>query len=244
MSAIRETEPDPAATPLEAVAVERLVASCAVETTDYFQTGAGDGRYGHQLFRRALVDGDPAAWEAVVRLYGPLLARWARANRLFAHSGEAAEALVNEALVRLWRQVGPADFARFATLASLLAYLRCVIDRLVIDHARAQTREQRRAEALGQALAGRTPVLVGARALERVQAGEVWALVRRHCQGEQEARLAYGTLVLGLPPRELLAADPTTFGSVALINAGLANLRRRLRRSAALRQHYRASGGD
>jgi hypothetical protein len=64
--------------------------------------------------------------------------------------------------------------------------------------------------------------------------------VRAQCRGEQEERLAYGALVLGLPPRELLALDEGTFGSVAAINAGLTNLRRRLRRSPALRQRLRA----
>jgi DNA-directed RNA polymerase specialized sigma24 family protein len=244
MRASREAAGAAAVDDLAGLPVARLAERCRAEAQRHALHPDTDGRCGHQLFRRALVEREPTAWEAVAAVYGPLLAGWARAERCFDPAGEEAEALANQALARLWRQVDPARFESFPTLSSLLAYLRRCVHHLAIDQARADGRERRRARALGAALAARGGATPEGAALERVAAGEVWALVRAHCRGEGEARLAWGALVLGLPPRALLAADPAAFGSVAAINAGLANLRRRLRRNRALRGRYRALAGD
>jgi hypothetical protein len=240
MSAAPAIRDVPATASPAALPVDRLADRCAEELADFARQGASDGRHGHQLFRRALVERDPRAWEALAAVYGPCLDRWARAHPLFIRSGEEAAAVANQALAQLWLQVGAARFAAFPTLACLLGYLRRCVDHLVIDAARARARERARAVALRRALASRGGASATGGALARVEAAELWALVRAQCRGEQEERLAYGALVLGLPPRELLALDEGTFGSVAAINAGLTNLRRRLRRSPALRQRLRA----
>ena len=201
------------------------------------QETADDGD-GYQLFRAALVQRDQAAWAAIERRYGAQLARWARGRRLYAQAGEEAEALANQALLRLWLTIGPDRFDAFPTLSSLLAYLRCCVNTLVIDQARLRLAEQRRIERLEQSLAARTAPSPAAEALERVRAGELWEAVRRECRDELEERLAYGYLMLGLKPSDLLAAMPTLPGGTATINGVLARLLRRLRRSQRLRQQW------
>jgi DNA-directed RNA polymerase specialized sigma24 family protein len=240
MLAHDDADPTGLAGPLTSLAVDELSARCAEELARFARRAGGDGRYGHQLFQRALVGRDPDAWAALDRVYRPCLARWARAHPLYAQADEEAEAFANQALAQLWRRVDADRFAAFPSLANLLAYLQRCVHHLVVDAARARARERARAAALGGTLATRpSPTLEGP-ALERMAAGELWALVRAHCHGEREARLAWGALVVGLPPRELLALDAANFESVAAINAGLANLRRRLRRSPALRQRRHA----
>jgi DNA-directed RNA polymerase specialized sigma24 family protein len=180
----------PATDGLASLPVERLAECCAAETEHYHRHRTTDGRYGYQLFRRALVERDPAAWEALAHLYGPQLAAWARSHRLYGQTGEEAEAFTNQALAQLWRQVGPARFVMFPTLHSLLGYLQRCIHHLVIDQARARVREQARAAALGRMLLERGPATPQGQALARLQAAEAWALVRAHCRGEREERLA------------------------------------------------------
>jgi DNA-directed RNA polymerase specialized sigma24 family protein len=197
-----------------------------------------DATDGYQLFRRALVERDQEAWAAIERRYGAQLARWARSNRLYGQAGEEAEALANQALVRLWLTIGPDRFDAFPTLSSLLGYLRCCVNTLVIDQARLRAAEQRRMQRLEQSLIARVAPSPSAEVLERVRAGELWAEVRGHCRDELEERLAYGYLILGLKPSDLLAAMPTLPGGTAAINGALARLLRRLRRSQRLRRQW------
>ena len=62
------------------LAVDDLAARCAEEMARFARRAGGDGRYGHHLFRRALVGRDPDAWAALDRVYRPCLTRWARTH--------------------------------------------------------------------------------------------------------------------------------------------------------------------
>jgi hypothetical protein len=219
-------------------AVERLGFPDDAERSAAPWSGAIDERAGYQLFRSALVQRDQQAWTALERRYREQLARWARSHRLFIHAGEDAEALANQALTKLWLTVGPERFDAFPTLSSLLGYLRRCVQTLVIDEARLRTAEQRRARRMEQALMTRPATSPAGEALERARAGELWSEVRRACRDDLEERLAYGYLVLGLKPADLLALTPDLPGGAATINRILARLLRRLRRSQRLRQHW------
>jgi DNA-directed RNA polymerase specialized sigma24 family protein len=219
--------------------VDRLAARCAEEARRDDRREACDGRAGHELFRRALVGRDQRAWAALARVYGPSLARWARAHRLYAAAGEEAEALANLALAHLWRRVGPATFDAFPTLSSLLGYARRCVHTAVIDAARQRAREQRRLRALAATLPGREAWPPPGWGLDRVRAGELWTVVRAHCRTAEEELVAYDHLVLGLTPSDILALHPAQFESTRAINAARANLLKRLRRSPALQRERR-----
>lgn len=227
---------------VERLPVDQLAQQCAEETMRYYRSETIDGRYGYQLFRRAIVLHDDHAWREVERIYRGQLERWARTNRLFPQAGEEAEALANRALENLWRRVDATGFAGFPNLSSILGYLQRSVHNLVIDAARMRTREQQRAEALGQSLASRVVPTPQGYALDQVQAAEIWALVREQCRNEREQRVAYCYLVLGLKPSDILALFPAVFGSTAVINATLATLLKRLRRSPALRRQRQEAG--
>ncbi len=221
---------------LDQLALPDLEGRCREESQRAAQGDRDDGRYGYQLFHRALAAGDQAAWAAVERVYGGLIAAWARSHPLYTRAGADAEALTNQALVQLWRAVGPASFAAFPTLPSLLGYLQRCVHHLIIDQARAQVREERRVHRLGAALVSRGMPNAERQALERVQARELWALVRGHCRTDQEERVAYGYLVLGLKPRELLALWPEWFEDQGMIYRVWRTVLKRLRRSPLLQQ--------
>lgn len=222
--------------------VRSLEAHCYEETLRYYQHEPCDGRYGYQLFRRALVGRDESAWEALERVYRAQLVRWARSHRLYEQSGEEAEEYANRALENLWRRVGPARFDAFPNLNSILGYLQRSVHNLVIDQARVRTREQQRAQALAEAMMGDLSPTPQVRALDQVRAGEIWELVQAHCRHEREELVAYCYLVLSLKPSDILALYPAVFGTTATINALLATLLKRLRRSPVLRRHVLGDG--
>ena len=217
--------------------VNRLEERCYEETLRYYQHEPCDGRYGYQLFRRALVSQDEGAWVALERVYRAQLVRWARSHRMYEQAGEEAEEYANRALENLWRRVGAQRFDAFPNLNSILGYLQRSIHNLVIDQARVRTREQQRAQALAETLMGEVGPTPQGRALDQVRASELWALVQGHCRNEREEVVAYCYLVLSLKPSDILALYPEVFGSTGTINAVLATLLKRLRRSPALRRH-------
>jgi DNA-directed RNA polymerase specialized sigma24 family protein len=221
---------------MESLPVACLEEHCYEETLRYYRSEANDGRFGYQLFRRAIVERDEAAWQAVERIYRGQLERWARCHRLYQQAGEEAEALANRALENLWRRVDPDTFNSFPNLNSLLGYLQRCVYNLVIDQARMRAREQQRTQALGQALAGQVVPSPQGRALDHVRAGELWETVRAQCRNEREECVAYCYLVLALKPSDILALHGELFPSTATVNAILATLLKRLRRSPTLRR--------
>jgi DNA-directed RNA polymerase specialized sigma24 family protein len=219
---------------LEALPLMSLEERCQEETLRYYRAEFSDGRYGYQLFRRAIVRQDDQAWRAVERVYQAQLVRWARCHRLYVQAGEEAEALANRALENLWRRVGAESFASFPNLNSILGYLQRSIYNLIIDQARMRVREQQRATALGLAMSSLVTPTPQGRALDRVRADEIWAMVRALCRGDREVRVAYSYLVLAMKPSDILAVFPNEFGTTAAINTVLATLLKRLRRNPLL----------
>ena len=220
---------------METMPITALEAHCYEETLRYYQRLPCDGRYGYQLFRRALVTRDPGAWESVGRVYQSQLVRWARSHRLYEQTGEEAEEFANRAFENLWRRVGPARFDAFPNLNSILGYLQRCVQNLVIDQARVRAREQQRTQALADSMLGALAPSPQGWALDRVRADEIWEAVRAHCRNEREELVAYCYLVLQLKPSDILALYPEQLGATATINALIATLLKRLRRSPALR---------
>lgn len=221
---------------VETMPIDQLERHCLEETIRYLAHWHHDDRFGYQLFRRAIVERDQAAWAAIERIYHGQLTRWARAHRLFGQAGEEAEALANRALAYVWQRIDAAGFADFPTLSSLLAYLHRCISSMVVDQVRLRLREQRRAEAMGLAIADAATPTPQNQALDQARADEIWAMVDQLCRDDQERRLAYCHLVLEMRPAEILACHPDQFDHVGIIYTQLATLLKRLRRNPLLRQ--------
>src|SRR5690349_12792071 len=65
-------------TKLEQMGVEELAQKCAHETDLFFAQREYDPSYGFELFRRAVRNKDERAFEVVMALYQPLVARWVK----------------------------------------------------------------------------------------------------------------------------------------------------------------------
>lgn len=88
-----------------------------------------------ELFRRAVVGKCQEAWQAVYAQYHGLVIYW------IGKDADDAEDLVHCAFEKFWKATGQETFARFAGLASVLAYLRRCARSVHIDRWRRMKRE-------------------------------------------------------------------------------------------------------
>jgi len=209
---------------------------CATETALFFRRQANDPRFCFELFRRAIVDKDQRAWELAYRQYHPLVAGWAARHPAFPACGEELDYLVNCSFERMWAAVGPAKFDRLPDLRSLLRYLQMCVHSVIVDLAR-------NAEPAVELPALETADLDGLdrsppaeQASFQADRKEFWQAVERRLQSDKERRVVYGSFVLALKPRELLAHYPDTFSDVGEVYRVKENVLDRLRRDDELRR--------
>src|SRR5215475_430263 len=96
-------------------------------------------REGYELFRRAIVERDEAAWAESAARYRRLMLSWARDSSIRMAVNECYEDIADHALARAWLALSPARFANFPSLGAVLAYLRACVTAAVVDAARAES---------------------------------------------------------------------------------------------------------
>ncbi len=218
-----------------------LMSRCATESERFYRGQAHDTSYSYELFRRALVERNEAAWEQLFYHYSSLVEGWVRRSGAFTSSGETSEYFVVGAFMKFWRAISPERFASFPTLASLLHYLQLCTTSVVIDSVRAQSW----AEVLPEDTLTYTnvadPSAPDEEAMQRVQREEFWQLIDGQLNTESERVVVYGSFVLGLTPRAIYARRTDLFRTVNDVYNVKRNVLGRLGRNAELRQFAAAS---
>lgn len=227
--------PDIATLPLAAV-----MDHCRAESDKYQRSDLSDGRFCREALRRALVARDQEAWGAIFAHYSPLVLRWVQYHPARHVVGESDEFWQNRSFERFWGAVGPDQFENFATLGTLLSYLR-LCARSAIDDAARRARHERTAPATLDQLDRRGLVATGPEAVsERLSGEDLWLAICAEVDGAAEARIARLSFLQGLKPREIYELDPEGFFSVAEIYRIKRNLLERLRRNPAIRAFLEA----
>jgi hypothetical protein len=209
-----------------------LVAEFRANTAAYFAGRQSDDRFGMELFRRAVAGRDEDAWRAVHDAYLPLVAGWIARHPGLARSGEDSAYLANRAFERFWWALRPGRLANFPTLPSLLKYLKMCAHCAVLDAARSARQLEYQALDQCEVPSGRRGNVEWTEAL--VHAEQLWQTVMRVTRGPTEVQLAWDTLILGMTPREVVAAHPEDWGSVGEVYEAKAAMLRRLRSSPEL----------
>jgi DNA-directed RNA polymerase specialized sigma24 family protein len=189
---------------------------------------------GHELFRRAIVEGDEMAWSEGMRRYRTLLVYWASRCAAKASIGECGDDIADQAISRAWTALSAVDFNRFPNLASILAYLRACVTSAVIDCARGQ----QAAERLAQAYEMRQVATPEQIAIEQYDRQALWKIVFSNVQSEQERVVLVETFVHAQPPRAILARYPQLFASAHDVYNVKRNVFERLKRCPELRRLY------
>ena len=208
-----------------------LADHCAQETEGFFQGQSYDPQYCFELFRRAILEQDQLAWEAIHVQYQSLVAGWVNKHRGFETSGEEAQYFVNRAFEKIWVAMTPDRFRRFSDLKALLGYLKMCVNSVIVDHTRSLEQASLYISAEESTIEARAhgPAREEG-ALDRLYRQIIWESMDARLHDEKERLVVYGSFILGLKPRELYDRFRTMFSDVDEVYRVKQNILARLRR--------------
>lgn len=183
----------------------------------------------HDLFQRAIVTGDPAAWEALCAHYSTLVRSWLRRHPAAHLADETDEYLVNRTFERFWQCMRPDHFGTFAGLPALLQYLKLCAHSILMDDVRARARQRPDQIPMPESTPSPEEGIVG-----QITASELWQVVSTEARDEAELLVATLTFRHGLRPREIYEHCPDQFATIADIYRIKRNLLERLRRNETI----------
>lgn len=242
--AFSTTRPPRAPAPVGAPTLDALVAAmpldtlaqhCRRESAQFFKSATHDPRYAYELFRRAIVLRDDAAWAALYDLYHALVQGWVRRSSSFVASGESCEYFVNAAFTRFWRAIPPERFAAFTSVNSLLNYLHHCARCTVIDSARTQMTADLLPDEPDEELTA-SEESVEDDVIDQIERRSFWSCVDGLLRSEAERVVIYQSFVLGLRPRDILARYPQLFATINDVYLVKRYVLERLSRSDDVRQ--------
>jgi DNA-directed RNA polymerase specialized sigma24 family protein len=221
------------------LSVDELARRCRQEAERFLAGRPHNEAYGLELFRRAIINRDQAAWQAIYAQYQALVARWVRHHAKFQSTNEEAVFFVNGAFARFWHAVSKQERGlQFDSLASLLGYLKRCVHSAIEDECRRQQRWPQDALAwddLSEAVADDIPS-PEARVIGQVVADTIeWAVMSR-LQGEEEEVTAALSWTYGLRPRQIQVRRPDLFPNVRRIYEVKRNIVSRLLRDPEIQQ--------
>jgi hypothetical protein len=181
------------------------------------------------LFRRAIVDGDQAAWAALCTQYHGLARGWLHRHPASHLAGESVEYLVNRAFERFWQWVRPDRFDGFAGLPALLRYLKLCAHSVLLDDIRAQTKQRADHAIFREPGPPLEEGIVG-----RIAASDLWRAVLAEVRDETELLVATLSFIHALKPREICEQYPDRVAGVVEVYRIKRNLLDRLRRDETI----------
>ncbi len=186
-----------------------------------------------EVFHRAVVGREDAAWAAIYAQHGDLVRHWLALPGVDGDEGVAA------VFERFWRAVDADKFARFPSLAAVLRYLKACAYTVRMDRARVRATDRAWSlDASGHDLPSRDDVeetVVG-----RLEAADLWSAVRGVLGDEREGVILYLSFTLGLSPRTIQERHAGRFPDVAEVYRLKRNVLDRLRRAPEIRALARA----
>ncbi|MBV9579182.1 MAG: sigma-70 family RNA polymerase sigma factor [Chloroflexi bacterium] len=211
-----------------------LARRCREETLRFLGGGDRDDAFCFEIFHRAVVDRDDAAWEAIVAQYRGIVLAYVSQHSAAALLREADDYWVNRAFQRFWAAVGPDRFGNFPDLPSLLKYLKLCVHSVLMDEMRARRGTSTSSlDDVPESVPARTNAegaVVGALSGE-----QLWDAIIREVQDEAERKVVYLSFARDMKPSEIAERHPDLFGSVADVYRIKRNVIERLRRSAEIR---------
>jgi hypothetical protein len=220
---------------LTALTLAELCAEAQRQELNFVGGLPSEDAAGVELFRRAIVQRDDAAWAAVISLYRGLLLAQAGRQVVRGLVVEDDGFCVDRAFQRFWRATRAGSIHQFDDLASILKYLKLCLASVLLDEAR-----QRRRNAVtciddvpADASLSDDP---SARALGHIARAELWQAIDRELRDDAERLVARQSFVSGMTPREIKARHPDQFGDIADVYRIKRNVIDRLRRSPAVRR--------
>jgi len=231
---------------LNALTLAGVAHRCQKETERFFRRMAADASACFELFRRAVVDQNEAAWDLILEQYRPLVAGWVERHPAYATIDEDADPFVIHAFEKFWQAMAPQKFRSFSDLKALLSYLKMCVHSSVMDYLRTHKRSSMEIELDERIVA--TAVRTGIAyqtgmeesVVQRVQADDLWRQIEGRLNDDRERLVIHCVFVQDLKPRRILAEYGHIFTDVKEIYRIKENVLTRLRRDQALQHQLEA----
>ena len=198
--------------PLSTLATAALADHCMHEINLYHQGKYQGDAYCVELLRRATLQDDQDAWQAVRQCLSETVLRWLdrHPQRETACRLDTAEHYVTQAFER-FSQATVQQQVAFSTLADALFSLRAYLNSVLLDTLRASSRSRgilvpRRNEA-------EQPESTSS------EQSNVWDMLRNMLPNVREQRLAYLLFHCGLRPKDIVRTYPQEFQDVEEISS-------------------------
>jgi len=231
--------------------LNELIERCRSETERYARQGVSDSQACWEIWRRAVVGQDNAAWQAATEQYNYLVRGWLRTRiRRLPWLQQDEDWLVNAAFIKLYRAVDGDKFKKFPNLAALLRYLQICCSSVVTDELRDHQKrvqemplENRDFEVADNAQPRPTPNPIDflqsndnqeQEFLARTSRQEFWQNIRQSYSDQTDLLLIYLLYVLEIPPRDITRRYPQFFTDVEAVYRRRKNILSRLRNNRNL----------
>jgi DNA-directed RNA polymerase specialized sigma24 family protein len=192
---------------MDAHSIAELSVLCQEESDRFWRYQAEDRGYCFELFRRAVVDSDQSAWEAVFKQYRREIARWVNGPE------EEVEERVNEAFTKFFRSVDGGNFtARFANIGKVMSYLKTCSWSVRIDAYRQEEKQGLINELEGSLDSGEYET--SAQALRNILHDDLFAAIDVRLKDDQERLVFHLSFRIGLKPRHIADECPDRFKDV------------------------------
>jgi hypothetical protein len=230
---------------LDALGLHKLALECANQQALYKKSGKGaaDPGFCYELFRRAIVHQDQAAWSLVYEQYKAQVVRWIRQNPAFQSTQQEPDYFVNEAFAKFWHAVSPQKFTQqLETLGAVLLYLKKCVASTLYSHLRALKRTSMCC-AWEQAQTSNPAVKrpVERQLVQKSDEEQFWGLIEALLKNERE-KMALENFTLDKKARQIQADYAHLFADVQSVYRTKENLLKRFRRNPNLQTWYTGGG--
>src|SRR5215831_13662095 len=119
--------------------INELMDHCMIEINNYRRGEPSNDVYGLELFRRALHECNPSAWELIQLHFTDMMLQWVRRHPLrnAACNYDSEENYVAQAFARFWQATIQNEQLQFRSLAAIFRYLRASLNGTILDTLRA-----------------------------------------------------------------------------------------------------------
>lgn len=219
---------------LRQLSLDTVIQECHAESRQERQRESG---YCFELFRRALEEGDQAAWAAIAVQYRQLLLNWIYGYRAVTFTPDEAEATAHEALERFWRTLSaraPDITSHFAHVGALLKYLNQCVIATILDQQRRAQRRARLVERLQADAIALQPIASDTDTLERLcraeQVAQVRQWVQTHVTDPHEQLVLRLSFEQALTPAQIAQQYPQQFADAQAVRRLKERILKRARR--------------
>ncbi len=181
------------------MSIPALAEECMREFDKYRRGESSDDKYSLELFKRALMQSNSLAWEAVQQCFDAIMHRWMSSHPLkeTACRLDSEENYVAQGFTRFWLATVNNQETAFSRLGAVLKYLRACLHAVIIDTLRTYSR----ARVITLAESGEAGEIF---IEDHYDSSGLWQVIDHLIVDEHERRVAYLLYYCGLKPREIM----------------------------------------